>query len=347
MAKRRANGDGNIRKRANGTWEARVMIDGKSKSVYGKTQNEVRKKLTEIRADVDNGTFVDAKQITVGAYMQEWLDGKAGIKIETYTRYERDIRLYIVPSIGKVKLKELRPDMLRKLYKQMTDKQLSDKTISNLHGTLHSALQQAVDDGLIKESAANKVKPPRSGKPQEEMHPFKDEQVELFLQAAKGNQFEALYYVAMFTGMRQGEIIGLTWDCIDFQRGTIHLYRQLRREEKKGGKYRFTSLKNKEERTFQAPDSVLQMLKRVKLQQAENKLKAGSVWTNTELVFVKEDGSHVFARTVYENFKRIVRSIGLPQVRFHDLRHPYVKKTQKSQSTIFSEICVSLTQKPA
>ena len=73
MAKRRANGDGNIRKRANGTWEARVMIDGKSKSVYGKTQNEVRKKLTEIRADVDNGTFVDAKQITVGAYMQEWL----------------------------------------------------------------------------------------------------------------------------------------------------------------------------------------------------------------------------------------------------------------------------------
>ena len=321
---KRANGEGNIRKRPDGTWEARYTFDGKRHSVYGKTQAEVRKKLTEAQAQIDGGAYIAPSKITVAEWLNKWqAECLSSLKQSTRTRYEKDIRLYIIPAIGKVKLNALRPDMIRAMNRKEFERGLSEKSIMNFNGTLHTALQQAVDDKLIQSNVCDNVKPPRANKPKAEMHPLKDNQVGQFIQAIRGKTYEALFYTVLFTGMRESEAIGLSWDCIDFQSGTVHLYRQLKREEKKGGEYLFTTLKNRQERTFKPPLEVISILKNVKRQQAEQRLKCGECWKDTGLVFTQEDGSHIYARTVYNNFKSIVREIGLPEVRFHDLRHTY------------------------
>ena len=160
--------------------------------------------------------------------------------------------------------------------------------------------------------------------PPKEMRPLKDNEVSAFLNAIIGHPLESLFYVATFTGMRESEIIGLSWDCIDFERGTIHLYRQLKKTRGKGGQYVFTSLKNKQARTFGVPQNVLDTLRRVKIKQAEWKLKAGSSWNNKDnLVFTDQLGKHIATHTVWRQFKVKAKEIGIPEMRFHDLRHSY------------------------
>ena len=128
----------------------------------------------------------------------------------------------------------------------------------------------------------------------------------------------------------------LTWDCIDFDKGTIHLYRQLKRTRERGGEYVFTSLKNKQSRTFGVPSNVLDVLRKTKVKQAEWRLKAGTSWHNKDdLVFTDNLGRHVATHTVWKQFKKKAQEIGIPEMRFHDLRHPYVKKTQKSKLQFF------------
>lgn len=176
----------------------------------------------------------------------------------------------------------------------------------------------------MKKNPCDRAKVPSYDDPPTEMRPLKDNEVPLFLQAIKGNQFEELFYVALFTGMRESELIGLTWDCIDFQHNTIHIYRQLRKTRGKKGQYVFTSLKNKQARTFSPPQNVMDMLKKVKIRQSEYRLKAGTSWLNTdELVFTNNLGKHIATFTLYKHFKETVTKIGLPEMRFHDLRHGY------------------------
>ena len=139
-----------------------------------------------------------------------------------------------------------------------------------------------------------------------------------------GLGMEDLLYVTTFTGLRQGEVLGLTWDCIDFNRKTMRVYRQLQKERKPGGGYDFASLKNDKQRSFMIADNVLEVLRRVKVKQTEWKLKAGKNWDGSKnLVFTDEYGHHLSKCTVYENFKRCAREAGIPETRFHDLRHTY------------------------
>lgn len=321
---KRANGEGNIRKRSDGSWEARYVYSGKRYSVYGKTQAEVRKKLTEAQAQIDGGAYIAPSKITVAEWLDKWqADYLRKVKASTKQRYEIDVRLHIKPALGKELLSKLSPSQITTMYNQEQDNGLSVKSIKNLHGTLHEALQQAVKMHYLKNNPCDDATLPESDEDKKEMHPFKDKQVKRFLQAIQGNRYEALFQVALFTGMRQGEIIGLTWDCVDFSRKSIHLYRQLKRVPKSNGQYRFTTLKNKQERSFKPPQEVLNILRAVKHQQAEWRLKCGECWKDTGLVFTDETGGNVNDRTVYNNFKKIVESISLPEVRFHDLRHTY------------------------
>ena len=321
---KRANGEGNIRKRPDGKWEGRYMFDGKRHSVYGKTQAEVRKKLTEAQAQIDGGAFVAPSKITVAEWGRTWLsDCLHGKNQETVSSYESKLRLHIIPAIGQRRLTELRPLTITNFYNQLQDKGLSDKTISCIHGALHKMLQDAMTNELVKENVCDKVHPPKTNTVKQEMHPLKDQQVSAFLLAIKGTPFEPLFYTALFTGARESELIGLTWNCIDFERGTIHLYRQLKRDRAKK-EYVFTTLKNRESRTFAPPANVLTMLKAVRKNQAEWQLKAGECWNNTDnLVFTNEIGGHLCTFTVYNHFKRVMDGMGLHEVRLHDLRHTY------------------------
>ncbi|MDO5325208.1 MAG: site-specific integrase [Clostridia bacterium] len=321
---KRANGEGTIRKREDGSWEARFVYNNTRYSLYGRTQAIVRKKLTDAQAKIDGGAYTPPSSITVAEWLTKWQkEYLRNIKTSTRERYDVDIRLHIIPEIGKVTLSKLSSDRITTLYNRMQDTGLSVKSIKNLHGTLHAALERALILHLVSKNPCEEVILPESEEAKEEMHPLKDAQVKQFRLEIKGNRYELLYNVALFTGMRQGELIGLTWDCIDFDRNTIHVYRQLKRIAKGNGEFKFTTLKNKQDRTFKVPLEVINLLKKVKRQQVEWKLKCGESWQETGLVFTQEDGSNVNDRTVYNNFKRIVKKMGLPDVRFHDLRHTY------------------------
>ena len=250
---RGANGNGTIRKRSDGRWEARYTsgIDpgtGKQiqKSVYGNTQKEVRIKLTQIANDIDQGVFTEPTKMTVGSWLDLWLkEYKADVKPNTIDQYDYQIRTHLKPAFGKINLQELTAPMIQKLYntrskpykikqnmcngkpKTVEKTGLSPKSIRNIHSVLHEALDKALKLGYVRTNVCDAVTLPKTQKC--EMHPVKDGDVGAFLKAIKGNPLEPLLYVTAFTGLRQGEVIGLTWDCIDFKKKTIKVYRQLQK----------------------------------------------------------------------------------------------------------------------
>lgn len=169
-----------------------------------------------------------------------------------------------------------------------------------------------------------------------EMHPILDESLEKFLKAIQTDAHGGLMFVATFTGMRESELMGLTWDCVNFQKKTIRVYRQLSkaRGDSAIGQYVFTNLKNKKERTFAAMDAVFDALLRVKEQQLEWRRKCGQAWSNPYgLVFTNEVGRNLPTTTVWKWFKRIAVDVGVEKSRFHDLRHPFTVESLRAGVT--------------
>lgn len=340
---RAANGNGTIRKKSvmkNGKkyiyWEARCTVGydpgtGKQiqRSISGKTQKEVAQKLKQMSLDVDNGTYQEPSNLTVKDWFEIWQKDYMGdVKASTKLLYSRNVDLYIVPNLGAVKLDSLTTSMIQKLYNQLTSenqesgKPLSPKTIKNIHGILHKALQQAVENGVIRVNPSDACKLPRVEK--KDIQPLDDNQVSEFLKAVHGHPYEYLYKIALFTGIREGEVLGLTWDCVDFQSNTLYINKQLQKSKKVGGEYQLIPTKNGKARLITVAPSVMAALKRQKVKQAQAQLCAGPAWENKEgFVFTNALGGHLAHFTVYKEFKKIVCSIGLDNARFHDLRHSY------------------------
>lgn len=339
---RAANGSGSIRKREvtrNGKpytyWEGRVTVDidpitGKQvqRTITGKTQKEVAQKMREIAVEVDQGTYKAPCKLTLGEWLDIWKAEYTGdVKPSTAYLYGRNIDQYIIPYLGAVKLEKLTPLQVQEFYNRLLkpDKEearpLSAKTVRNVHGVLHKALEQAVQVGYIRSNPANACKPPRAAKA--EIRPLDADQVSAFLKSLQGHPHEYLYQVTMFTGLRQGEVLGLTWDCLDMERGTLLVKQQLRREQKKGGKYYFSLTKNNKIRVLTLAPSVVRLFRLQKIRQNGMRAKAGELWQETNLIFTNEMGDRLSYRTVYDCFKRVMVKIGAPSTRFHDLRHTY------------------------
>ena len=357
---RGAQGDGTIRYReVEKRWEARYTLGvdpgtGKQvqKSVYGKTQDDVRKKLKAITAEIDRGMYMEPSKLTVGKWLDTWItDYNSDVKPTTLDQYKYQIRVHLKPGLGAVKLSELTAPMVQRLYNsrsktyKITQKMcngkektiekpgLSPKSIRNMNSVLHEALDKALKLGYVRVNVCNAVTLPKMNKV--EMHPVTGDHVKDLLKVIKGNPYEELLYITMFTGMRQGEVLGLTWDCIDFDKGIVTIYRQLQKERIRGGKYKFVSLKNDKRRSFIVADDVLNALKRVRGKQSENKLKLGDKWENKEgYVFTNEFGKHLSKATVYENFKRCAEKADIPVTRFHDLRHTYATLALEQRADI-------------
>ena len=235
-----ARGSGSIRKRPDSRWEAQYTTGrdpgtGKQiqRSVYGETQAEVRKKLQIACVAIDDGVYMDPVKFIVADWLKVWLsDYTPNIKPYTLRSYEGHVRNHINPAIGAVKLSALNTHQIQTLYNRLVKGDdetpgLSPKTLKNLHGVLHKALKQAVKMSYIKFNPSDACRILRIEKP--EIKPLEDKEITEFLKEIKGHKFETLFTVDLFTGMRQGEILGLTWDCIDFQNGTIMIYRQLQK----------------------------------------------------------------------------------------------------------------------
>ena len=326
MTKKRANGEGSFRKRSANSWEGRIMVDGDTRTVRGKSRSEVKDKMLELQSDIYNDTLIDETDMTVEEWMNAWINCyNAKVKQSTKARYRQDIRCHINPGLGCVHLQELKTLQVQRFLNYCQEnKGLSEKSLKNIYLVLDKAMTRAQKDGLVKKNPCTDAEIPSYENPQKEMRPLKDTEIPVFLKAILGDDYEYLFYVALFTGMRESEIIGLTWDEIDWETSSIHLVHQLVKTKGKGGQYIFTSLKNKQSRDFMVAPSVAAILKKVKLQQAEWKLKHGQLYQNKDnLVFTNELGGHLCCPTIYIHFKKIVRKMGLPEIRFHDLRHTY------------------------
>lgn len=301
------------------------------KTVRGDTEKECLAKARKVQVEFDeSGVYVEPSKLTVGQWLDIWHKEYLGnVKEGTLAAYEKDIRLHLKPHIGHVKLITLAqsPHTIQTVYNALqrgNDKQspLSAKSIRNLNGTLHAAMEKALALGYIPRNPAKGITLPRVER--REMQAIQGDNVKRFASAISGHKYELVYLMDMFTGLRRGEILGLTWDCVDLGNGTITVKQQLRKECKKGGAHVFAPLKTDRTRTLTASLYVQNLLRKQRARQAEWQLRAGCAWDNAMgLVFTNELGGHLVATTVYENFKAIVTSIGLGGVRFHDLRHSY------------------------
>ena len=336
-----AKGGGTIRKRSDGRWEARYSIGfdpktGKQiqKSVYGKTQKEVRQKLSKITTEIDEGSYIEPNSMKLSEWLQIWLRDYIGnVKRSTVKSYTDHVNLNIIPYIGKTQLGKLTPAMIQTMYNTLQrEKELSPKTIKNVHGVLHRALTQAQKMGYIRLNPLDAVTLPRIEKKQ--IKPMEDDDLTRFLKAIKGNPYETVFFITVFTGLRQGEILGLTWDCVDFEQNTLFINKQ--HGKVKGGKeYVFSSLKNDKPRMIVAADSVMEALKKQKARQQRWAELAGDAWNNADnLVFTTELGRYLSNQTVYLAFKKVVKSLGMETVRFHDLRHTFAVNSLKAGDDI-------------
>jgi len=346
---RAAAGDGSIRKKIvkkNGKeytyWEARYTCGfdpetGKQKqhSISGKTQAEVAQKLREVTAEIGRGVFQETCKLTVGEWLTIWNhDYLIGIKPRTLESYQCQMKNHICPELGEIKLESLNAHTIQQFYNGLSKKGLSPKTIKIIHGVLHKALQQAVAIGYLRVNPSDACTLPRVIK--KEIKPLDDDAIRQFLKVIQGHRFELLYLVTLFTGMREGEVLGLAWDRVDFDKGTLLIDRQLQRAKNSNGERRYSlvSLKNDRWRRITPADYVMALLRRQQSRQAEWRLRAGPAWEDSGLVFTGELGHHLSAYVVYKNFKCLAASIGCPEARFHDLRHSYAVAAIKSGDDI-------------
>lgn len=329
-AGRGANGNGSIRKitTRNGKqytyWQARYtegydLGTGKQiqRSITGKTQKEFAQKLKQATYELDQGTYTEPCRMTAKEWLDVWKAEYTGdVKESTAYTYKKNVDMYVVPYIGSVKLQALTAPMIQALYNRLLKPQkedfkaLSAKSVRNVHGVLHKALQQAVLVGYLRVNPADACKPPKAVK--KEIAPLDECQVSEFLKAIQGHPHEYLYKITLFTGMREGEVLGLTWDCLDFKHGTLLIKQQLRREQQKGGKYYFSPPKNNKSRVLSLAPSVIQLFRLQKLKQNGMRLEAGNLWEENNLIFSNQTGGFLSYRTVYDCFKRIMDKIGSP-----------------------------------
>ena len=339
--KRQPNGCGSVRKRPDGRWEARYtcgfnLETGKQvqKSIYGKTRSEVQKKLYKVLYEIDAGRFIEPSKLTVCSWLDTWLKNYTlNIKPATYASYEEHIRVHLKPYLEKVMLQSLTPQIIQRTYNTLFwERHLSAKTLKNIHGVLHRALEQARKLGFIRDNPSEGAVLPRMEKPI--IHTMDNEDLIAFLDAIKGNPYENVLFVTVFTGLRQGEVLGLTWDCVDFENHTLLINKQ--HNKPKGKKtYDFSSLKNDHIRLLTVAGEVMDVLRRQKAWQEEQADMLGSAWDNKKnLVFTTETGRYIANQALYRNFKAIMEKLGLSDMRFHDLRHTFAVSSLKAGDDI-------------
>ncbi|HCG00892.1 MAG TPA: site-specific integrase [Chloroflexi bacterium] len=317
---KRGNNEGTITLRSDGLWAAAVSVGaGRRKWFYGKSRAEVSRKMTAAQQAINTGSFADARGLTLGDYLDQWLVAvvQPSVRKWTYRGYEVHVRLHIKPTLGSLPLERVEPMQVQALLNRKLKEGLSPKSVRYLRGTLRTALNQAMRWGLVSRNAAAAVDGPRV--PHHEIQPFTSEEARRFLAAIRGERLEALYSVALTLGLRQGEALGLRWSDIDLQMGYVRVTRQLQRFD---GVFDLVEPKTAQSRrTIVMPPSIARGLVEHRERQAEERANAGANWKDWDLVFTRSDGYPLDGTVISHQFHKVLERAGLAQRRFHDLRH--------------------------
>lgn len=319
MSAKRANGEGSIGQ-YKGRWVARlVLADGRRKALYGKSRAEVARKLSAAIRDRDAGLPVAPENITVASFLEQWLEEsvKPNNRPATYTSYEGHVRLHLIPAIGSVRLARLTPQQVERMMAQRLASGLSATTVTRVRATLRRALNHALKLGLVHRNVAALADAPApKSRP---IEPLTEEQAAMLLQAIEGHRLEPLIVLALATGLRQGELLGLSWHDVDLNRRRLTVRKSLQRID---GTYQLVDPKtDRSRRSLSIPPSALRLLEQQREAQHANQRRAGAGWTETGLVFTTPGGRPLDGSNVTKAFQRLVRKAGLPHMRFHDLRH--------------------------
>lgn len=324
---RRGRNEGSIRYReSDGRWEATVSVGdgtGRRKSFYGKTRREVAAKLSAALRDLDQGlTLADERQ-TVVAYLTSWLATiEPTVDQATHLHHASNVRIHLVPAIGGIRLAQLRAQHVAQLYAAKLASGLSPTTVHHLHATLHKALEAAVRLGIVARNVSDLVDAPRIA--ERELHVLTAEQAKTLLAAVQGHRLEALYVLALVSGMRQMELLGLRWRYVELEApgGAVLRVAAALKRLKRTHEWAFAEPKTRgSRRTIALAPQTVEVLRRHRARQLQERLFVGEAWRDLDLVFATGDGGPLWPHNVYHQFHRFLATAGLPRIRFHDLRH--------------------------
>src|SRR5450759_1773808 len=323
---RRGPNEGTIRERADGRWEARVLVtepDGRRvrRSLLGPTRTQVRDKLRDALRAEATGRSMPSDRLTVGVFLHQWLEDtvRPSTRPSTYSSYASIVRLHLEPGLGHLPLARLSPQQVQAFLNAESASGLSPRGVAMERAVLRGALARAERWGLVTRNVAKLAEPPRV--PRRQVTPLSPDQARTFLDAIRSDRLEALYLVALGVGLRQGEILGLAWSDLDLAAGTLTVRHALQRVE---GKLILVEPKSvTSHRTVALPALVHEALRAHRIRGLQERLGAGTRWHDDprDLVFVSTVGTPLDGITVTRRFQALLKSAGLPHQRFHDLRH--------------------------
>jgi integrase len=310
--RRRGHGEGSIYRRSDGRWVAVLDLgwrDGKRtrKYFYGRTREQVARKLARGLVQQQQGLEFANERLTIEQFLGKWLEAKQGtVASGTWTRYEELVRLHVNPKIGKRRLARLKPEQLQQFYIELQARR-RPATLLKVHRMLHSAFKVAVGWGAMPQNITELVMAPPTIQ-RHEFDTFTPEQARSFLKAVQGDRLEALYVLAITTGMRQGELLGLCWQDVDLERRRLQLVRQLKNRQSR--------------RTVVLPELAATALVDHRVRQAAERELQGMWWEEHGLVFANTLGRPLNPNNLRRrSFFPLLDRAGLPRIRFHDLRH--------------------------
>jgi integrase len=319
MVKKRSHGEGSLFKRKDGYWVAQATVQGKHISKYFKSQGEARNWLHETIKQIGDGMSLLAAQTTLEEFLHQWLISyQNSIRPNTFNQYAGLIHNRIIPALGKIKLKDLSTTQVQVFINSEVKRGASPPMIRYIHGVLRRALNFALKWNLIVRNPALGVSRPRIIR--NEMKTLSDDQVRSFLSSVRGNRYEALYWLALSTGLRQGELLGLKWSDLEWSTKHLHIRRQVQRQKGKG--LVLTEPKSAAgKRLVVLSSHTIGALQTHFNLQIDEKIAAGKRWQENDLIFPSTFGTPLDHSNLSKDFKESLKRAGLPEIRFHDLRH--------------------------
>jgi len=322
MPSRRGNNEGTINKRSDGRWQAIMSLQGgKRKYFYGKTRQEVARRLREAQHEVGSGLPMLDERQTVQQYLETWIETvKPQVRPSSWRRYGDYVRVHLVPGLGKIALTKLTPQLVQLLYSRKLAEGPSQSTVHHIHGLLHRALKDALRMGLVQRNVTEMVRAPRRSS--REMATLSEEQAKGLLREVKDDRFAALYLLALTTGMREGELLGLRWQDVDLERATVQVRVNVQEAD---GRFVIAETKTSySRRNISLARAAVEALRKHKVRQDEERSTLGDAWKGSlGLVFPNTLGGVMIPdNLVKRSFKSALARAGLsPDIRFHDIRH--------------------------